>query len=132
MTKDNAAQYLPLVKALSEGKAIQILNICDVWEDILCPTFDCKPENYRIKPQITTFDVGDVFYSKTDNCKVLIISTFDLEKPIYYLAGFDGLVTFSDTNEEGFTFEQMLDFLNENGYTFVRNINDEITKLINL
>ena len=55
MTKDNAAQYLPLVQALADGKTIQF-NSASVWTDWdwkICPSivFDAEVDLYRIKPQ---------------------------------------------------------------------------------
>lgn len=52
MTKDNAAQYLPLVQALADGKTIQCrVATTENWLDITCPCFDSPdPSYYRIKP----------------------------------------------------------------------------------
>lgn len=49
MNKDNAAQYLPLVKALAEGKTIEFQASPGRWTTIAKPDFSCTPEYYRIK-----------------------------------------------------------------------------------
>lgn len=50
MTKDNAAQFLPLVQALAEGKTIQI-RVGNKWTDIDDPHFGNEAERYRVKPK---------------------------------------------------------------------------------
>ncbi len=50
MNKGNAAQYLPLVQALAEGKTIQLKYINGGWKDIDTPEFNTAPEYYRVKP----------------------------------------------------------------------------------
>ena len=50
MNKENAHLYLPLVKALADGKTIQIIS-AGSWSDVLGPSFSDPPENYRIKPE---------------------------------------------------------------------------------
>jgi hypothetical protein len=50
ITKDNAAQYLPLVQALAEGKTLQ-MKTGDSWIDAARSlSFTCEPERYRVKP----------------------------------------------------------------------------------
>lgn len=49
MNKDNAALYLPLVKALAEGKTIEFQASPGRWMTIAKPDFSCTPEYYRIK-----------------------------------------------------------------------------------
>lgn len=54
MNKDNAAQYLPLVQALADGKVIQHnprVMVNAEWIDLHNPAFTEPPENYRIKPE---------------------------------------------------------------------------------
>jgi hypothetical protein len=54
MNKHNAAQFLPLVQALADGKTIQ--KICnDTWEDLESPFFHDEPERYRIKQEPREF-----------------------------------------------------------------------------
>ena len=52
MNATNAAEYIPLVQALADGKTIQFkLTRDDKWVDSLNPSFDSfQPKNYRIKP----------------------------------------------------------------------------------
>ncbi len=51
MTKENAAQYLPLVQALAEGKVIQSKDYYGKFNDVPSPLFNMAPEDYRIKPE---------------------------------------------------------------------------------
>lgn len=52
MNKDNAAQYLPLVQALAEGRTIQVrIDGETEWLDAPNPTFTYFPRCYRIKPE---------------------------------------------------------------------------------
>lgn len=51
MNASNAKDYLPLVQALAEGKAIQMLACNGKWEEIEEPSFDCEASRYRIKPE---------------------------------------------------------------------------------
>lgn len=50
MNKDTAAQYLPLVQALAEGKTLQ-LNSGGNWRDESDVIFSFPPNRYRIKPE---------------------------------------------------------------------------------
>lgn len=50
MNANNAAQYLPLVQALADGKTIQ-LQTGDDWFDIEETKFNFAPSEYRIKPE---------------------------------------------------------------------------------
>lgn len=50
-TKEELKEFLPLMQAYVEGKIIQIKDaITGRWSDLENPTFDCKREEYRIKP----------------------------------------------------------------------------------
>ena len=51
MNKYNAAQYLPLVQALAEGKTIQCNYDRHDWFDIGNPVFSYEVKHYRIKPE---------------------------------------------------------------------------------
>ena len=51
MNKDNAAQFLPLVKALAEGKTIQFCVMGNQWEDVKSVGFNYDPKRYRIKSE---------------------------------------------------------------------------------
>lgn len=52
ITKENAKIYLPLVKALSEGKRIEYKDYKDEWGVIEKLMFSDDPSRYRIKPEI--------------------------------------------------------------------------------
>lgn len=55
MNKENAAQYLPLVKALAEGKQLQINPYGEQWIDTNSNIdFVHSPSFYRIKPERKT------------------------------------------------------------------------------
>lgn len=49
MNASNAAQFLPIVQAMAEGKTIQTY-FCDQWMDTNNCDFDFEPGHYRIKP----------------------------------------------------------------------------------
>jgi hypothetical protein len=54
MTKENAAQFLPLVQALADGKTVEFNDGTDVipkWGIVTDPTFAASVEYYRIKPE---------------------------------------------------------------------------------
>lgn len=50
MNKKNAREFLPLVRALAEGKVIQMFDGSS-WEDLDSVTFSYERSNYRIKPE---------------------------------------------------------------------------------
>lgn len=53
MTREQVKELLPIIKAFSEGKTIQCLNIDNNWEVKDNPAFNVSPEKYRIKPEPT-------------------------------------------------------------------------------
>lgn len=50
MNRIEAAEFLPIIKAFSEGRVIQIKTVDKGWQDIYFPSFDSNPKEYRIKP----------------------------------------------------------------------------------
>ena len=52
MTREEAKELLPIIKAFSEGKTIEIGDNRG-WRDLIIdsPKFDCEPSCYRIKPE---------------------------------------------------------------------------------
>ena len=52
MTRKEAKELLPIIRAFAEGKAIEIYNNTE-WQDLIIESikFDCKPSCYRIKPE---------------------------------------------------------------------------------
>ena len=50
LTRENAKELLPIIKAYSEGKKIQFFNGED-WIDKEILSFDAEPHKYRIKPK---------------------------------------------------------------------------------
>ncbi len=52
MTKATAKKFMPMVKALSEGKTIQHRNFnTRKWQDLKEPMFISSVKHYRIKPE---------------------------------------------------------------------------------
>lgn len=52
MNRNQAKEILPIIKAFSEGKIIQLKSIDGIWEDVRDNTlFNCDPKLYRIKPE---------------------------------------------------------------------------------
>jgi hypothetical protein len=76
--------------------------------------------------QIENIQAGDVF--QTEFNSVLIIECNYSDK-LYQIAGLDGLTVYSDFDGP-VDVDTMLNFLNEDGYKFVKNINDDIYELI--
>ena len=51
ITRENAKKLLPIIKAYSEGKDIEFLNLRDKWQLLPDPSFDGEPLHYRIKTE---------------------------------------------------------------------------------
>ncbi len=76
--------------------------------------------------KIKDIKAGDVF----EDCGTRVL----LIQPIYgfgefNIAGLNGLLPYSDLNAL-LSREDMIEFLNEGGFKFVKNINDQINELI--
>ncbi len=84
-----------------------------------------------IENSIERFSVGDVFRSLSGLVSIMIIEcNCDTEEDTrYQLAGRDGLETYSDFDHP-VTAQEILEYLNDRGYTFVGNINREVARLI--
>ncbi len=50
MNRKEAAELLPIIKAFSEGRVIQMKTVDKGWQDIYFASFDGNPKEYRIKP----------------------------------------------------------------------------------
>ena len=50
MTREDAKELLPIIRALAEGKNVQFLSDGE-WHDINQADFTCYPDKYRIKPE---------------------------------------------------------------------------------
>lgn len=51
MNRKEAAELLPIIKAFSEGRVIQMKTVDKGWQDIyFASLFDSNPKEYRIKP----------------------------------------------------------------------------------
>lgn len=51
MTREEARQLLPIIKAFSEGRVIQMKTVDKGWQDIHFASFDSATKDYRIKPE---------------------------------------------------------------------------------
>lgn len=51
MTREEAKELLPVIKAYAEGKTVQIKNKIGRWADLYEPNWDFSPDKYRIKPE---------------------------------------------------------------------------------
>lgn len=54
MNRNEAKELLPIIKAFSEGKIIQVKQTTGEWVSFShksCMSFDSKPKYYRIKPE---------------------------------------------------------------------------------
>lgn len=51
MNRKEAAELLPIIKAFSEGRVIQMKTVDKGWQDIYFASFDSNPKEYRIKPE---------------------------------------------------------------------------------
>lgn len=51
MNRNQAKELLPIIKAFSEGKVIQMKTVDKGWQDIYFASFDSDPKDYRIKPE---------------------------------------------------------------------------------
>ena len=51
MTREEAKELWPIIKAFGEGKTIQFQKDANVWEDMIDPMFSMSPSDYRIKPE---------------------------------------------------------------------------------
>ena len=51
ITRENAKELLPIIKAYSEGKEIEFLNLGKKWKLLTDPNFDGEPFQYRIKSE---------------------------------------------------------------------------------
>lgn len=51
MNQNQAKKLLPIIKAFSEGKVIQIKQTSGEWIRFSNISFDCDPKFYRIKPE---------------------------------------------------------------------------------
>jgi hypothetical protein len=70
MNKNNAAQFLPLVQALAEGKTIQYKHDIRGWIDQPIPCFDgCEPEWFRIKPEAREFNISFYEGGRVFDCR---------------------------------------------------------------
>jgi hypothetical protein len=89
-----------------------------------------KVPQKRKAPQIENIEIGDVFENYIT--RVLIVKGVHKhdERCVYNIAWLDGLKLSTDFEGNGVTKEELIDWLNEREYSFVKNINDEVAELI--
>lgn len=51
MTREEAKELLPIIKAFAEGKIVQIKDKTGKWNDLYEPCWNYSPDKYRIKPE---------------------------------------------------------------------------------
>ena len=88
----------------------------------------------EIREQIESFNVGDVF-EKVDeggNVRVLISQSShgSRREDKYNIAGCIGLEVYSDFSDRSISEKELLKWLNKREYKFVKNINKQISNLI--
>jgi hypothetical protein len=84
-----------------------------------------------VENKIESFNVGDVFRSASGLVSILILecNCTIAEDTRYQIAGRNGLETYSEFDEP-VTAQEILEYLNDEGYTHVGNINDKVARLI--
>ena len=58
MTREEAKELLPVIKAYAEGKTVQIKNKIGIWADLYEPNWDSSPDKYRIKLEPKYYDIS--------------------------------------------------------------------------
>ena len=121
MTREEAKELLPIIKAYAEGKTIQIFDDRNEWNDLNKPTFDGDPSSYRIKPEpkYRPFKSQEECWSEmlkhqpfgwvTDKCKYVHIvcvrqSNIEFNPDTDDNVLYSCIMTFSDVLEQGYTF----------------------------
>jgi hypothetical protein len=88
----------------------------------------------EIRQPIKGFQVGDVFSLNEEgsSLRVLIVqSTYGgKKKPTYNIAGINGVYLYSDFRDRAVSQTEILKFLNERNFKFLKNINNEIASLV--
>ena len=115
MLKCKEKRYNIDMKMTIEGKEFEI-DVERAIELGICKRID----------QIEEIEAGDVF--KCSLNRVMIIQPF-FGAEEYNIAGFHGAKPFSDFSY-AMSHDEMIDYLNDNDYKFVANINDQIDELI--
>lgn len=80
--------------------------------------------------KIEWFEAGDVFRAEFTSVIIMETSHDYGEEKRYQIAGLNGLKVYSDFPEP-VGFGTILSFLNDGDYKFVKNINEDVDKLIN-
>lgn len=85
----------------------------------------------EIKPKIESINIGDIFKNKWGVFVLIIQAVYDnYHGHRYNIAGLNGLEIFSDFHKNPPNEKEILKDLNGGEYIFIKNINDEIAKLI--
>lgn len=83
MTPQQAAQFLPIIKAFSEGRQIQKHGSNGEWIDMVYLTFEDHPSCYRIAPKPTRCKVG--LFKRNNSSWTTSIPEKDWERAQEYL-----------------------------------------------
>jgi len=103
------------------NKLIQLGLIEDTDADV-----DSEPD---LDEKIENIQAGDVFQTEFNSVLIIECNYSDYSDKLYQIAGLDGLTVYSDFDGP-VDADSMIHFLNEDGYKFVKNINDDIYELI--
>ena len=90
MVREQASEFLPIIKAFAEGKTIQYRTE-DGWKDIDNPKFNDFPSEYRIKPESTSNSLKskseEEFFSSVINHPAFELVNYITEE-YAYICGF--------------------------------------------
>lgn len=115
MNRKEAAELLPIIKAFSEGKVIQIKQTSGEWIRFSNISFDGNPKFYRIKPEPKYRP-----FANTEECW----TEMQKHQPFGWLNDkrdrSHSLITYIKTNEEGV-------FINGIGNYFFNEIMEKFT-----
>jgi len=103
------------------NKLIQLGLIEDTDADV-----DSEPD---LDEKIENIQAGDVFQTEFNSVLIIECNYSVYSDKLYQIAGLNGLKVYSDFGGP-VDFDTMLNFLNEDSYKFVKNINDDIHELI--
>ena len=117
LTLDNKEYKINLNKLIQLG--------LDLIEDTDA-NVDSEPD---LDEKIENIQAGDVFQTEFNSVLIIECNYSDYSDKLYQIAGLDGLTVYSDFDGP-VDADSMIAFLNEDGYKFVKNINDDIYELI--
>lgn len=96
MNQKEAAELLPIIKAFSEGKVIQVKQTSGEWISFSHISFDGDPKYYRIKPELKYRPFKDAEECWNEMQKHQPLGWLNDKKDRSH-----SLITYIETNEEG-------------------------------